>query len=302
MLLRQRPGVDGARVQYCGDDALPALAGALENRAPVDRPATIAVQVGLANESLELDSPHLDRLVHVLAAAAQHVAAGVTCDLLVTRPGGRQSVDDGARRLEGLYGRCVAAGTAPPLAFRTRNILDEVVNDTFRFSARLLVTCSYDLALTGVLSHCPTLWLLQNERDAHAAAGLADAFRPYRFATAGWDEDASAGVRLLLGERRDRPPGNASYAMWTAQADKAVGLARVCLEMDRALARTQLELTAGAFREAAANLGELRKRRLLEERLAKELRAGRSAKYTAPSYWRARGKSLLASLRKRFRA
>jgi hypothetical protein len=58
--------------------------------------------------------------------------------------------------------------------------------------------------------------------------------------------------------------------MWIGQAEKAMQLSRICLDMDRAAARRQLELTASAFREVAANLGELRKRRILEERLAKE--------------------------------
>jgi hypothetical protein len=98
--------------------------------------------------------------------------------------------------------------------------------------------------------------------------------------------------------------------MWIGQAEKALRLARVCLEMNRAAARNQLELTASAFREVAANLGELRKRRIVEERLAKEIAEqtavtisiptpGGVAKYIAKSYWSRRRASWVRSIKKR---
>jgi hypothetical protein len=301
---------EAEKVQYSGDDALLAVAGALKNGAGTEPALAIAAHVRLTGGSPGDPELRLERVAGVIAAAARHFGAGVACDLLVACPDGHWSEEEAVERLQACYGRLTAAGAAPPLTFRVRNIFAEAVDGTFRFGASFLVTCSYQLALTGLLCHCPTLLIVEDAYYRQKAAGLADAFKTQDFAAVGKEDDAADVVGRLLEEKTNRPPGNGSYSMWTGQADKALRLARVCLDMDRAAARRRLELTAGAFREVAADLGELRKRRIQEERLAKEA-AEQTAltisipastgltKYLAKSYWSRRRRSWAKSIRKR---
>jgi hypothetical protein len=209
----------------------------------------------------------------------------------------------------------VTTGQAPPLKFRRRNVFKEVVDGTFRFDASFLVTCSYHIALTGLLSNCPTLLLAENDYYRQKASGLRNTFESQSFGVLG-EDDVEAAVRCLLAEGTNRPPGNGPHAMWAGQLDKAVRLAGIHFDMERASARNQLELTARAFREVAANLGELRKRRILEERLASDPapRVGNivthkivklsrfPSRYLTKSYWCNRRNKILKSIRKRIDA
>jgi hypothetical protein len=204
----------------------------------------------------------------------------------------------------------MAAGEAPPLSFRARNIFAEAVDGTFNLGASFLATCSYHVALAGLLSHCPTLLLAENDYYRQKAAGLSGAFKTRELATVATADDVEPVVDALLDQGTNKPLGSGSYDMWLGQAEKALRLSRLCLDMDRAAASNQLELTAGAFREVAANLGELRKRRILEERLAQELAQqtafsisiparGGLSRYVTKSYWSKRRQAWLRSIKKR---
>lgn len=94
---------------------------------------------------------------------------------------------------------------------------------------------------------------------------------------------------------------------------KAARLSGVWIDMERVTAQKQLELTTSAFRDVAGNLGELRRRLILEERLAKDAVIGlrndaigimpkprkSGGRYLTKSYWRKRRDKLLKSIRKR---
>jgi hypothetical protein len=234
------------------------------------------------------------------------------CDLLVAHPGNHEREEDAARQLEALYVRSAAAGKTPHLSFRTRNILAEAVGGTFSFGASLLVTCSYHVALAGLLSHCPTLLLVETDCHRQQATGLSEDFQSHMFATLGSRDDVEGVVDTLLNERPNRPSGDGSHAMWIGQTEKALRLSQLCLDMDRAAARNRLELTASAFREVAANLGELRRRRSLEQKLAQEAEQHVAvaitiptprglSKYLAKSYWSRRRIAWVRSIQKRVR-
>jgi hypothetical protein len=304
----------GGKVHYTGDDALAALAVGCVNGARAASGLTIAAHVNLAHYSAGDPDGRLARMTQALATAARHFGAGVTCDLLVAYQSDHVREQEAAERLEACYGRLSNLGEAPALNFRRRNIFDEAVNGTFQLRASFLVTCSYHVALSGLLSHCPTLLLVENDYYRQKAAGLAEAFRTHQFATLEPNAAGAAAVGALLEKRPNRPEGNGSHAMWIGQMDKALALSRACHDMERALARKRLELTAGAFLEVVANLGELRRRRIIEERLAKEVaeRApmtisipiptatrGGLAKYMGRSYWRKRRASWVRSIQKR---
>ena len=302
--------VGAEKVRYSGDDALPALASALKNGAGAEPALTIAAHVNLAADSCAGAGRRLERIAGAIAAAARRFGAGVTCEVLAAHQAGHPGEQEVVQQLEALYGRLVTTGAAPRLTFRARNLLEEAVSGSFRFGASFLVASCYHVALTGLLSSCPTLLMTEDGSDRQEAAGLADVFKTQRFAMVGTDDDAGATAGALLDEATSRPPGNGSCAMWLGQADKALHLARVCLDMERAAARNRLALTASAFREVAADLGELRKRRILEEKLAREAAEQTAvtisipspdglAKYLAKSYWSRRRSGWVRSIKKR---
>jgi polysaccharide pyruvyl transferase WcaK-like protein len=307
-LLRRQLNGSAARVRYSGDDALLALAGSLESEAePVSR---LAAHINCAHYASDGADRRLERVAAVIAAGARHVGVAAGCDLLVAYPAEHVGEQEAARHLEDRYLRLVEAGTAPAVSFRVRNIFEEAVRGRFQFDASLLVTCSYHVALTGLLCRCPTLLMVDNDYYRQKVAGLTEAFGTHRFAAVEKDDDAVAAVGALLEERLNRPADDGSHAMWSGQADKVLRLSRVCLDMERAVARNRLELTASAFREVAADLGELRKRRILEEKLAKEVAEQTAVtitipatsgltRYLAASYWRRRRAAWVRSIKKR---
>lgn len=309
-------GNNRAKVQYSGDDALPALAAALENEGSGESTLTVSVHTNLAEYSSSAPERRLKRISKTLAAVAHHFGSGLICDLLVAYPSDHVQEEEAAHQLEAIYARSVTAGEAPPLKFRRRNVFKEIVDGTFRFDASFLVTCSYHIALTGLLSNCPTLLLADNDYYRQKAAGLRNAFKSHDFGVLREGDDVEAAVRSLLAEGTNRPPGNGSHAMWAGQLDKAVRLAGIHFDMEKARARNHLELTASAFREVATDLGELRKRRILEKRLSSELaaRGGNDvthkiaklsrdpSRYLMKSYWRNRKNKILRSIRKRIDA
>jgi hypothetical protein len=301
-------GDSGGKVQYCGDDALLALAAGCKQEP--SREARIAAHVSLADHASTDPDRRLEQLVRVLATAARHFSAGAACDLLVAHPGDHVGEEDAARQLEALYRSTAAAGEAPPLSFKVRNIFREAVGRTFTLGASFLVTCSYHVSLAGLLSHCPTLLLVGNDCYRQKATGLSEAFKLRPFAQLGNGDDVEGVVDALLNERPNRPPGDESNAMWIGQTEKVLRLSRLCLEIERAAASKRLELTASAFREVAANLGELRRRRSLEQKLAQEAEEntaltitiptrGGLAKYLTTSYWGRRRAGWARSIQKR---
>jgi hypothetical protein len=309
-LVRRLIGDGGGKLQYSADDALLALAAVGSKQTASREAASIAVHVNLEDHASADPDRRLEQLVHALATAARHFGAGATCDLLVAHPGDHVREEEAARQLEALYSRLAAAGDAPPLSFRKRNIFAEAIRGTFSFGASFLVTCSYHVSLAGLLSHCPTLLLVENDCYRQRATGLSEAFKSHPFATLGSIDDVEGIVDALLNEKPNRPPGDRSYAVWTGQTEKVLRLSRLCLDMDRAATSKRLELTASAFREVAANLGELRRRRSLEQKLAQEAQdhlsvlitiptRGGLAKYSAKSYWSKRRTSWVRSIQKR---
>ena len=300
---------DGARIRYSGDDSLLALAASFKDGDQLGAAPSIAAHINLADYSSDDPDRRLERIAQALATAARHFGAGLTCNLLIAYPSDHVREQEAAGRLVAFYESLVVAGELPPLTFQVRNIFEEAVNGTFHFGASFLVTCSYHVALTGLLSHCPTLLLVENDYYRRKAAGLAEAFKTHRFATVQKGEDVGGTVSSLLEDRTNRPLVNGSYAMWMGQTEKALCLSRLCLDMERSTTRNQLELTASAFREVAANLGELRKRRILEERLAKEAKEAAPitisistkglARYMTSSYWSNRKRRWAKSIRKR---
>jgi hypothetical protein len=305
-------GDGGGKLQYSADDALLALAAACKHSASREA-ANIAAHVNLEDHASADPDRRLEQLVQALAAAARHFGAGATCDLLVAHPGDDHvGEEDAARQLEALYSRLASVGDVPPLSFRKRNIFEEAILGAFSFGASFLVTCSYHVSLAGLLSRCPTLLLVENDCDRQQATSLSEAFKSHPFATLGSIDDVEGVVDALLNERPSRSPGDASYSMWIGQTEKTLRLSRLCLDMDRAAARKRIELTASAFREVAANLGELRRRRSLEQKLAQEAQdhvsvlitlptPGGLAKYMAKSYWSKRRTSWVRSIQKRIR-
>jgi hypothetical protein len=302
-------GDGGGKLQYSADDALLPLAAGCKQPASRDA-ASIAAHVNLEGHASANPDRRLEQLVQALAAAARHFGAGATCDLLVADPGDHVREEDAARQLEALYNRLAAAGDAPPLSFRKRNIFAEATRGAFSFGASFLVTCSYHVSLAGLLSRCPTLLLVENDCYRQQATGLSEAFNSHSFATLGSIDDVEGIVDALLNERPNRPSGDGSYSMWIAQTEKALYLSRLSLDMDRAAASKRLELTASAFREVAANLGELRRRRSLEQKLAKEIEEktavtitiparGGLLKYLTRSYWSRRRAAWARSIQKR---
>jgi polysaccharide pyruvyl transferase WcaK-like protein len=307
-LLKGLLGDSAARIQFSGDDSLLALAASCGARA--DSTLSIAAHINLADYSSNDPDRRLERVARALAAAAGLFGAGVHCDLLVAYPSDHVREEEAVRQLEAFYRRTVAAGEAPHLTFRVRNIFEEATSGTFRFGASFLVTCSYHVALTGLLSHCPTLLLAENDYYRQKAAGLSEAFNTHRFASVLKDDDIAVAVNCVLEQRTNRLPGNGSYSMWIGQAEKMLRLSRICLDMERAVARNQLGLTASAFREVAADLGELRKRRILEERLAENVEKdaaitfpiparGGLAKILKKSFWMRAGATWLRTVKRR---
>jgi hypothetical protein len=270
-LIEELIGDSTGKVKYSGDDALLALVAGCKANAQRYATPSIAAHVNLADYSSPEPERRLQRLVQALAAAARHFAAGVTCELLVAYPSDHVREEEAVWQLQAVYDHMVATGAAPRLSFRVRNIFAEAVSGSLHFDASFLVSCSYHVALMGLLSHCPTLMLVENDYYRQKAAGLLEAFKGHKLATAKDTDETERIVGSLLEDKTNQAHGNGAYAMWIGQAEKAMQLSRICLDMDRAAARQQLELTATAFRDVAANLGELRKRRILEERLAKEV-------------------------------
>jgi hypothetical protein len=313
-LLRDALNGAAAKVFYTGDDALLALAACRANKPDAASVPTIAAHINLAHCSADSAEVRLSRVVRSLAAVARHLGAGVTCELLVACQSDRVREREAAEQFQACYARLASTGEAPPLTFRRRDIFEEAVRGTFQLGASFLVTCSYHVALSGLLSHCPTVLLAENDDYRQKAAGLAEAFPAHRFAPLGPQDSEEGVVGALLEERSNRQPGDGSYAMWMGQGEKTLRLSRLCLDMERDAARDRLELTASGFRETAAALGELRRRRIIEERLAREVAEQAPitisiplpatapsglGKYTTRSYWRRRRSAWVKSVKKR---
>jgi hypothetical protein len=266
--LRRALQAAGCRVHLSGDDALHALSAALQSRA--EREPTIAAHINLADYSTITPDRRLSQMAKALAAAAGHFDLGLNCDLLVASTTSEGSgEEEAAQRLAEGYSRMVADGAARPLTFRVRNIFKEAVDGNLRMGGLLLLTCSYHVALAGLLSNCPTLLLVENDDYRQKAAGLWEIFTA-NFIGACAHEDVGAVVSSLIEKNRIRSSVNAAHRMWIGQIQKALNLSRLYCEMEIPEVRNRLDHVSSAFRDTAAQLGELRKRIILQERLARE--------------------------------
>jgi hypothetical protein len=209
-------------------------------------------------------------MAKALAAAAEHLGVGAGCDLLLSAPppaGGGE--EEAVRRLVGAYTRMSAEGAAPPLAFRIRNIFEEVTGGNLELGGAILLTCSYHVALAGLLANTPTALLVENDDYRQKAAGLAEIFDA-RFRAVRAHEDIGAAIGPLIEKCGSRPCNVSAHRMWVGSIQKALHLSRVYSEMDAQEARQRLDRVSSAFRDTAAQLGELRKRIILQERVARE--------------------------------
>ena len=296
---------DGCPIELSGDDSLPALTAALRSRRAPE--PTIAAHFSQADYSSVSPERRLSRMAKALAAAAACFELGLTCDLLVSRAAGAGE-EEAAQRLEASYLRKAAEGTAPPVAFRVRDIDREAADGHLQLDASVLIACSYHVALAGLLSGCPTALLVENDDYRQKAATLSELFNE-QFAVVRAHEEIGGAVTALIGKLPIRPSVAHADRLYSAQADKALALARIYAEMEIAEVRNQLKLVSSAFADTAAQLGELRKRLILEERLAREaanssliqvlVSPAKSRKYLSGSYWRKRRQTWLKSLRKR---
>jgi hypothetical protein len=297
-------GGDGHSIELSGDDSLPALMAALHShRAPEP---TIAAHVSLADHTCVSPERRLERMARALAAAAARFELGLTCDLLVSRAADEE---EAARHLEASYMHLAADGAAPTLTFRVRDIDREAVDGLLQLDAFALLACSYHVALAGLLSGCPTALLVENDDYRQKAAALSKLFNG-QLAVVRVHEEIGKAVTTLIGKVPVRPGVAHAYRLYSAQANKAFALSRIYAELESAQVRNQLKLVSRAFGDTAAQLGELRKRLILEERLAREqagsfliptalVSPAKSSKYFSGSYWRKRRQSWLKSLRKR---
>jgi hypothetical protein len=201
-------------------------------------------------------------VVQTLAAAAQHFGADTVCDLLVAFKDVGSWEQEAAEQLEFRYTRLAMAGKIPALSFQHRSIFDEAVRAPFQLDASFLVSCSYHVAFSGILSCCPTVLLAENDYYRQKAAGLTDAFGTRRFAILEPKDSPEEIVRTLLAgprsadanlcPRDDQLPRlgygqdasaavphaeSGAASMWIGQSEKALELARVCLEMKGELVR-----------------------------------------------------------------
>jgi hypothetical protein len=304
-------GSDRHRAQLSGDDALPALAAALQSPA---EPPTISAHISLADRSTVSPERRLSRMARALAAAAGHFDVGVTCDLLTasTAPGGDgkgEADEESARRLADAYSRLAGEGAAPPLVFRVRNLLEEAMGSNLQLGGALLLTCSYHVALAGLIARRPTVLLVENDDYRQKAAGLSETFGEY-FVAARAHEDLDAAVTSLIKTNAIRVVSDvATHRMWIQHTQKALALSRICAAMETSAVHERLDLVNSAFRDTAGQLGELRKRLMLEARLAREhagstpiqvlISPEKSGRYLTSSYWKRRRQSWIKSVRKR---
>jgi hypothetical protein len=299
-------GSDGCPIELSGDDSLPALMAALQcHRGPEP---TIAAHVSLADHSCVSPERRLGRMARALAVAAARFELGLTCDLLVSRAAGTDD-EEAAQRLEMRYRSLAGEGAAPPLTFRVRDIDREAADGVLQLEALALISCSYHVALAGLLSGCPTALLVENDDYRQKAATLSKLFNG-QLAVVRVHEEIGSAVTTLIGKAQVRPGMAHGYRLCSAQTNKIVALSHIYAELEGAEVRDQLKLVSRAFGDTAAQLGELRKRLILEERLAREqassfliptvlVSPAKSQKYLSGSYWRKRRQSWLKSLRKR---
>jgi hypothetical protein len=257
----------GCRVHLSGDDAMPALSATLQSRA--EPGSRIAAHIDLTDYSTMAPERRLSRMAKALAAAAEHLGVGGGCDLLVSAPHPAGGGEEAVRRLVGAYTRMSAEGVAPPLAFRVRNIFEEAVNGNLKLGGSVLLSCSYHVALAGLLANTPTALLVENDDYRQKAAGLAEIFDA-RFRAVRAHEDLGAAIAPLIEKCEPRACNISAHRMWAGPIQKALHLSRVYSEMDTQEARQRLDHVSSAFRDTAAQLGELRKRIILQERLARE--------------------------------
>lgn len=289
------------QIEYSGDDALPALANALKTSKGPNN--SIAVHVNCADYSTPQIEKRLSRIAEVLATVAQHFESSRICDLLVAYPNSHVREEEAARALESLYTSRVTNDQAPMVTFRVRNILEEVLCHELCFAHSFLVTCSYHVALTGLLSNTPTLLMVDNDYYRQKARGLRDAFPMSQFIALEDEDDVTAAVKSLIAPSDCSVRNTGSYMMWAAQFDKTLRLTRICQDLERAVLSERLDATAAAFREVAQDLGELRKRLILEERLAHLNQPPPKTKHWSrifhKSYWRRRREKILRNIKKR---
>jgi hypothetical protein len=255
----------GSRAHLSGDDALPALSAALQSRA--DPEPRIAAHIDLTDNSTIAPERRLSRMAKALAAAAEHLGVGVGCDLLVSTPPPSGGEEEAVQHLVGTYMRMAADGAAPPLAFRVRNVLEEAMDGNLELGGSVLLTCSYHVGLAGLLANIPTVLLVENDDYRQKAAGLAEIFDS-RFRAVRTHDDIGAAAAPLTEKCGSRPWSVSAHRTWVGPIQKALHLSRIYSEMDTQEVRQRLDHVTSAFRDTAAQLGELRKRIILQEKLA----------------------------------
>lgn len=239
---------------------LPVLdAGSGEGTGP------LAAHVNLADYSCVDPKQRMRSIAQFLAAAARRIPESGRCEILVAYPEARIGEDAAGRELIEAYASLVAAGEADALTFTIRNLVEELVEGRCQFHASFLVTCSYHVTLTALLTDCPTVLLAENAYYRHKAAGLENIFHVLGADGTSSPQQTEELVEEAIRRRNSGSHARGAHVTAQGQLDKALYLAEISEQSRSARLAQDLANAQAAFRETALQLGELKRRRIVEE-------------------------------------
>jgi hypothetical protein len=298
-ILKGMAGHGAAHICYSGDDALPELVDLMDISHERERntQASIAVYVECPADRTQA-TLFIERTAKAFRTVAEHLPSEATCEFLLEAAEGYSQIN----AIEDF--EVAPAGAGTQVTPRCHDLLKQALEGAISFESTFLITSSFHVALMGLLHNCSTLLLIGDASLMHKAAGLHDSHQSGHFAVMVADD--LGGVPALFAQNSNAPYINPVHAMLRGQIEKGVRVARACAEMRYLDTLDRLTQTAGAFRNVSADLGELRRRLILQESLRmkaaknKETRLRQSySRYLSAEYWQNRPNKLLRSLKKR---
>jgi len=302
------------KIFLSGDDAYSDILKHLKKPEDGEK-SIVAIHVNLNPYSTENVRDRLEQIASLLGAAHKYLGNDIRCRMLVAYNGTYGSEPEAVAKFKAMYQEMAASGLVPHVSFEDVDLFGALIDGDPLSFGHLVISCSYHVALSGVLSGCPTLLLAENKYYEHKAQGLL-ALDGGGLLTIVRPSDAADGTLATVFERKLRIGPSLTGLMAGAQSKRDRFIFRTLQDLDRLGQRYKTNALTSAFREISSAYGELKRRHSINENLAaRELAFQKAAaswdggpshrspkKYLKKGYWIQRGSRLKRSIDKRLGA